>query len=88
MDVAVVGRDYSLGRSVTWIYKCHGETNLEFPDGDSGSPVFTWDGSSTTVTLRGIGVVSNASTGTMHYSKWIYINLELSLGTGYLSLTN
>lgn len=88
VDVLVRGWDDSLGRYVTWMYKCHGATNIELAGGDSGSPVFTWDGSSTTVTLRGVAVVSNASTGVSYYSKWVYITLELSQGTGYLALVN
>ena len=88
VDVAVRGYDFSLGREVTWMYKCQGESNLRMDDGDSGAPVFTWDGTSSTVVIRGIGVVSNAAEGVMQYSRWATIVLELSVTTGSLVLSN
>ena len=63
---------------------CQQQANLQSSFGDSGSPIFTWDGYSFSVDVRGILHAGNGVT-TM-FSKWIHISLEVGDLTGGLDI--
>lgn len=52
--------------------------------GDSGSPVFTWDGSGNYVDLHGITWGSDGTTTA--FSQWLYIDLEINAEVGTLDV--
>jgi hypothetical protein len=54
---------------------CSWVADLESKPGDSGSPVFTWDGSSWTVGL--VGNLWGGAEGYSFFSPWLYIDLEV-----------
>ncbi len=55
-------------------------------NGDSGAPVFTWDGSSTYVDLVGIHAARIASLDIAFFSRWLYVDLELNDKIGTLNV--
>lgn len=54
---------------------CAYVTDYENDEGDSGAPVFTWDGSSDTVELIGMHFGGNGSEGL--FSPWLFIMIEI-----------
>jgi hypothetical protein len=57
------------------VHFCSWLADYESNPGDSGSPVFTWDGSSWTVGL--VGIHWGASGADRYFSPWLYIVLEI-----------
>ncbi|HEX9729550.1 MAG TPA: hypothetical protein VGA37_13670 [Gemmatimonadales bacterium] len=72
--------DTSRGDNVTADLLCQTQANYQGAGGDSGGPVFTWDGLSDTVTFRGIhnGLTCDGCFTSTHFSPWRYISLDFS----------
>jgi hypothetical protein len=55
-------------------------------EGDSGAPVFTWDGSSSYVQLVGVHWGRNTETGDAMFSPWVYVSFEIGSIVGMLQI--
>jgi len=63
----------------TWAtYKCD--------EGDSGAPVFTWDGSSDYVQLVGVHWGRDPATGHAMFSPWVHVSFEIGSIVGTLQI--
>jgi hypothetical protein len=63
---------------------CQAWTNYYCDGGDSGAPVFTWDGSSDYVQLVGVHFAGDRQTPQGEFSPWVYVSFEIEGIVGML----
>jgi hypothetical protein len=81
---AAPGNIVSEGVLRTYVLLCQYQASYGNQGGDSGAPVFTWDGTSDFVDLWGINT-GNAQ-GQAFFGKWLYVDLELNSVVGVLDV--
>ena len=72
--------DFAAGRILDYEMLCQGTATYGNAGGDSGGPVFSVTEVPDYVDLRGIHFAGDGTTGV--FSKWIYVDLDLSLEVG------
>lgn len=66
---------------------CQTVTDYGSDSGDSGGPVFTWDGASDYVDIRGIHAgIWAADTTKRIFSPWTYVDMELNAQVGTITV--
>ena len=76
--------DYYRPQRNVWL-RCNSGGNYDSAGGDSGGLIFTWDGSSTSITLQGVHVGVDYSDKV--FSPWLYVDLDLNFQIGSMTVT-